>query len=227
MKAKEEQTTTTGGQVETVEATEAERPYKIYINNIYSYIDDLIISEYQNKSQEELKQEKSFFPRLVQYLYNNCIGDILQNKLDYKMQGIKPRYEDIKVIDNIFNIYTELVYKYKFNNRPSITEFCLLTGIARDTIYNWLKGDVDNYILNNTSEDKRRYITSEYADTVKKWQMTTEQSLVDGNGVMEIFLLKSVHGFKDTNNDINIHVDSKPLLSADILPALLGQHSKN
>ena len=213
--------------VEQVEQVETEKPYKIYLNNLYSYIDDLIISEYPNKSQEELKQDKSFFPRLVQYLYNNYIGDILQNKLDYKMQGIKPRYQDIKAIDAIFDSYIELVYKYKNNNRPSITEFCLLTGISKDTVYKWLNGDIDSYILNNINDDRRKYITSEYADAVKKWQLASEQALTDGNGVMEIFLLKSVHGFKDTNNDINIHVDNKPLLSADILPALLGQNGKN
>ena len=132
------------------------------------------------------------------------------------------------MIDNIFNIYLSLVYKYKWNNRPSITEFCLITGINRDTVYNWLKGDIDSYILNNTSDDRRKYITTEYSDTVKKWQMLTEQSLVDGNGEMikEIFLLKSVHGFRDQNSEVTINHVVKQAIDADTLPDLIGINSK-
>ena len=209
---------------EEVTATESEplEPYKVYNNNIDLYVDELILSEYPNKSPEELKQDKAFFPRLVNYVYNSYLGDFFKNKLEYKMQGIKPRYDDIKTIDYIFNIYINLVYRYKFNNRPSITEFSLFTGINKDTLYNWLKGDIDSYILNSVNEDKRRYITSEYSDAVRKWQAACEQSLVDGNGVMEIFLLKSVHGFRDANNDINITVNHQNVVSADVLPDLIG-----
>lgn len=208
------------------ETTEETEPYKIYNNTIYAIVEQLIDSEYTGKTIEELKQDKSFFPYLVNYVYNNYLGDFFKNKIDYKLQGIKPRYDDIKSIDNIFNIYVGLVYKYKFNNRPSITEFSLFTGISRDTIYEWLKGNVDGYILNNTNEDRRRYITSEYADTVKKWQMASEQSLVDGSGVMEIFLLKSVHGFKDTA-PVEINVNHKAIIDADVLPDLIGINGKN
>lgn len=206
---------------------EQESPnYEIYNNTIYAIVEQLIESEYTGKTQEEIKQDKSFFPYLVNYVYNNYLGDFFKNKIDYKLQGIKPRYDDIKAIDNIFNIYVSLVYKYKFNNRPSITEFSLFTGISRDTIYQWLKGDIDGYILNNTNEDRRKYITSEYADTVKKWQMASEQSLVDGSGVMEIFLLKSVHGFKDSA-PVEINVNHKAIIDADVLPDLIGINGKN
>jgi len=218
---KQDQKTATGAPETDVTAVANDDQFKIYNNSIYFYVDDLISRQYDNKSIEELKQDRSFFPCLVNYVYINYLGDLFKNKIEYKMQGIKPRYDDIKTIDSIFNIYLSLVYRYKFNNRPSITEFSLFTGISKDTIYQWLKGDVDSYILNNTSEDKRRYITSEYADTVKRWQMASEQSLVDGNGVMEIFLLKSVHGFKDTA-PVEINVNHKPLIDADNLPDLIG-----
>ena len=199
--------------------------YVIYNNNIYSYVDDLIISEYPDKSQEELKQDRSFFPRMVQYLYNNYLGDLLQNKLEYKLKGIKPVYPDIQQLDSIFDIYMGLIYKYKFNNRPSILEFSLLTGISRDTLYKWLNGDVDRDIIDNCiDDDKRRHITSEYSYTVAKWQTACEQALVDGNGeyVKEIFLLKAKHGYRDNNNDIQITVNHQNIVSADVLPDLIG-----
>ena len=205
--------------------TETAEPYKIYNNNIELYTDELIISEYNSKPTEQLKQDRSFFPRLTQYLYNNYIGDLLQNKLEHKLNNIKPVYPDIKQLACIFDIYISLVYKYKFNNRPSILEFSILTGISRETIYRWLNGEVDNDIINSCiDEDKRRHITSEYSYTVAKWQSICEQSLVDGNGeyVKEIFLLKAKHGYKDNNNDVTITVNHKSIVSADVLPALIG-----
>lgn len=201
--------------------------YIIYNNSIELLTDDFISTNYPNKSQEELKQDKAFFPLLINYIYNNYLGDYFKNKISYKLKGIKPRYDDINTIDHIFDIYIDLIYKYKFNNRPSITEFSLFTGISKDTIYNWLKGDIDSYILNAMDQDKRKYITCEYADAVRKWQGFCERSLTDGNGVMEIFLLKSVHGFRDQNNTITVEHVMKPVIDADNLPDLIGINSKN
>lgn len=203
--------------------------YIIYNNSIECIVEDLITNQFDNKSVEELKHDRSFFPTLVNYVYLNYFGDFFKNKLDYKLQGIKPRYDDIKTIDNIFNIYINLVYKYKWNNRPSITEFALLTGINRNTIMSWLNGDIDNNIINTVDQDKRRYITIDYVSTVQKWVSTCEQSLVDGNGelVKEIFLLKAVHGFRDQNNTITVEHVMKPVIDADNLPDLIGINSKN
>ena len=208
---------------------EQESPdYKIYNNTIYAIVDEYIDLEFSGMSQEELKKDRSFFPSLVQYIYNSYLGDLFKNKLDYKLQGIKPIYNNIKLLDAIFNIYLNLVYKYKWNNRPSILEFSILTGINRNTIHSWLNGDLDSYILQSVSDDKRKYITSEYASTVQKWQAISEQSLVDGNGelVKEIFLLKSVHGFKDSA-PVEITVNHKAIVNADILPDLIGINSKD
>lgn len=213
---------------EMVDDTEKEDHYKIYNNIIYGLVDDFIEREYAGLTNEELKQDKAFFPLLVQYIYNNYLCNVFRNGLDYKLQGIRPVYDDIRTIDNIFNIYIDLVYRYKWNNRPSITEFSIITGISRITIRKWLDGDIDNYILQSVSDDKRKHITSEYAVTVQKWQSICEQSLVDGNGEMikEIFLLKAVHGMRDNNNDIQITVNHKAIVDADTLPDLIGLKSQ-
>ena len=209
-------------------------PYKIYNNNIYVILDDLKNDDqFIGLSDIEIKKDRAFFPRLIQSIYNNYLGDLLQNKLEYKLQGIKPVYPDIEQLDIIFDIYIDLVNKYKWNNRPSILEFCILTGISRDTIYNWINGDIDNnniYInKDDPKQDKRKYITNEYIDTARKWQLVCEQSLVDGNGeyVKEIFLLKAKHGYRDNNNDIQITVNHKQLIDADNLPDLIGINGKN
>lgn len=195
-------------------------PDRIYQNNIYALVDDLKQdNQFKGLTDEEIKNNKSFFPRLVNYIYNSYLGELLQNKLEYKLQGIKPIYPDIKQLDDLFNIYINLVSKYKWNNRPSILEFSILTGIARETFYNWLKGNISNI---GTDKDKRKYITSEYINTVQKWVGICEQSLVDGNGdtIKEIFILKSKYGYREQDKEITININNKPLVSADDLPKL-------
>ena len=192
-------------------------PDVIYQNNIYALVDDLKQdSQFIGLTDEEIKNNRAFFPRLVQYIYNNYIGELLGNK-EYNPSIT---YPNIEQLDYLFNIYIDLVGKYKWNNRPSLLEYSLLTGISRDTIYNWLNGDNDNVIARKREGE---LLTRKRADTVRKWQSYCEQALVDGNGeyVKEIFLLKAKHGYRDNNNDITITVNHKPILSAEELPKLI------
>ena len=205
------------------ESTETMTPDKIYYNNIMSYTDDFILSEYPDKTTEELKQDKAFFPQLINYIYKNCIGDILKNKTIHKINKIKPVY-NINVIDNLFDIYIELVYKYKFNNRPLIVEFSLFTGINRDTFYEWVKGSNNNNVCGVSGD----ITTYNVADTVAKWINTCERALIDGTDtIKDIFILKSKHGYKDNNNDITITVNHKAIVDADNLPDLIGINGNN
>jgi len=201
--------------------TEQERetiaPDVIYQNNILALVDDLKQdAQFIGLTDEELKNNKAFFPRLVQYIYNNYLGDLLGNK-EYNPNLI---YSDLDQLNYIFNIYIDLVNKYKWNNRPSLLEYSLLTGISRETLYRWLNGDNDN---NTERKQGGEVLTRKRSDTVRKWQAVCEQALVDGNGetIKEIFLLKAKHGYRDNNNDITITVNHKPLLSADELPKLI------
>ena len=206
----------------TIKEQEREQvaPSAIYQNNILALVDDLKQdNQFIGLTDEEIKNNKAFFPRLVNYIYNSYLGDLLQNKLEYKLQGIKPIYPDIKQLDDLFNIYINLVSKYKWNNRPSVLEFSILTGISRDTFYNWLNGNISDV---DASKDKRKYITKEYIDTVQKWFTICEQSLVDGSGdtIKEIFILKSKYGYKEQDKEINININNKQLVSAEELPTL-------
>jgi len=192
-------------------------PDVIYKNNIYSLVDDVKQEPlYEGLTDRELKQDKSFFNALVQYIYNNYIGDLLGNK----DRTIKTVYPDIDLLNDLFNIYIDLVIKYKWNNRPTILEFSIFTGVSRDSYYKWLNGDFDNNISTN---DKRKHITSTYTNTVKKWANICESALVDGNGdtIKEIFILKSKYGYREADRDINITVEHKPVISAEELPRLI------
>ena len=192
-------------------------PDVIYKNNIYALVDDVKQEPlYEGLTDRELKQDKSFFSALVQYIYNNYIGELLDNK----DRTTKTVYPDIDILNDLFNIYIDLVIRYKWNNRPTILEFSILTGVSRDSYYKWLKGDFDNNI---SVGDKRKHITSKYTNTVQKWNTICESALVDGSGdtIKELFLLKSKYGYREQDDrQITINLNTKPLVSADELPKL-------
>lgn len=205
------------------ETTETESPYEIYNNTIYAIVDEFIDKNYAGLTENELKENKAFFPLLVKHIYDNYIGDLLKNKTVYKVNKIKPEY-NINNIDLLFDIYIDLVYRYKWNNRPLIIEFSLFTGINRDYFYDWLKGNNNNNICGLSGD----ITTSGISDTVSKWVVTCERALVDGNDtIKDIFILKAKHGYRDNNNDIQITVNHKAIIDADTLPDLIGINSKD
>ena len=211
MKNEQEQNT------QELEQAEKVTPSAIYNNRIYEIIDDIKQEPlYQGLTDRELKQDKSFFSCLVHNIYNQYIGDLLGNK----DRTNKVTYPDIDILNDLFNIYIDLVIKYKWNNRPTILEFSILTGVSRDSYYKWLNGQFDNNISVN---DKRNHITSKYTNTVQKWNTICESALVDGSGdtIKELFLLKAKYGYREADKDINITVEHKQLVSAEELPRLI------
>ena len=200
--------------------SESLTPIAIYQNNIYALVDDLKQdNQFIGLSDEELKNNKAFFPRLIDYLYNNYIGEMLGNK-----RGKVVLY-DINILDDLFKIYIDLVYKYKWNNKPFMVEYSTLVGINNDTIYSWLNGEYKG-ILEAGKED--RDITRERSEIVQKWRSICERELLNGNDtIRDIFILKAKHGYRDNNNDIQITVNHKNIISADDLPALIGLNSNN
>lgn len=98
---------------------------------------------------------------------------------------------NINILNDIWEMYVELVYKY--NQKPIIEEFAILLGINRDTIYSWMKGETRN--------DYCDKLGSSRSDTVKKWQEECRvgryKSAASGN-VGGIFLCKAVDGMVET-----------------------------
>ena len=193
-------------------------PDAIYKNNIYALVDDVKdLEQFKGLSDSELKENKSFFPVLVNYIYNNYIGELLGNK-----HGKQVVYKDIYQLDYLFNIYIELVYKYKWNNRPLIVEFSLFTGINKNTFYNWLNGYNSGLYNKTPIEESDSILTSDRSDIVQKWISVCERGLLDGNDtIKDIFILKAKYNYQEAKSDININVNHKNLISADDLPALI------
>lgn len=170
---------------------------EIYTSKIYELVDDYINTL---PDPEELKTNNGLFTGMLKHIYINYIGHLLGNK-DIKNTVV--HYNDIELLNNLFIIYCQLVYKYKANKRPLILEFSIFTNIARDTFTDWKN--------NNT-----RALTPEYSHTVKSWFDECENALVNGSSVFEIFLLKANYNY----NDVHVAQESKQaaLLQADALP---------
>ena len=192
-------------------------PDAIYKNNIYALVDDVKdLEQFKGLSDSELKENKAFFPTLIDYIYNNYIGDLLGNK-----HGKQIIYRDINQIDYLFYIYIDLVNKYKWNNKPFMVEFSTYTGISRDTIYQWLNG-LEN---NNKGVQESEVLTRERSDIVRKWVDICERALLNGSDastVRDIFILKAKHGYRDNNNVVEVNINHKQVISADELPQLIG-----
>lgn len=148
---------------------------EVYTNAMQYYADEYITT--LNKPDDIYTS--NVFTGLIKYIRRNIKFD-------------KDIYDSIDVLNDIWEMYTELVYKYM--QKPTIEEFSLLIGIHRDTIYSWMNGET------RKSDYSERLGTSR-SDTIKKWQdecrLGRYKSAASGN-VGGIFLCKAVDGMVET-----------------------------
>lgn len=148
---------------------------EVYTNAMQYYADEYIAT--LNKPDDIYTS--NVFTGLIKYIRRN-------------IKFNKDIYESIDVLNDIWEMYTELVYKYM--QKPTIEEFSLLIGIHRDTIYSWMNGET------RKSDYSERLGTSR-SDTIKKWQdecrLGRYKSAASGN-VGGIFLCKAVDGMVET-----------------------------
>ena len=168
-----------------------------YENSIKYFADEYLCS--LRDSEEIYKPNSNQFTGMIKYINKqiNFSRDILA---------------DINILNDIWESYTDLVYKY--NQKPTIEEYCLLINIHRDTLYSWLNGECRN-------TDICYKLSSSRSDTVKKWQeecrLGRYKGAASGNVGM-IFLCKAVDGMVETAPAIVAH--PKQSLSASALPKL-------
>ena len=148
---------------------------EVYTNAMQYYADEYI----KTLNKPEDIYTSNVFTGLIKYIRRN-------------IKFNRDIYESIDVLNDIWEMYTELVYKYM--QKPTIEEFSLLIGIHRDTIYSWMNGET------RKSDYSERLGTSR-SDTIKKWQdecrLGRYKSAAAGN-VGGIFLCKAVDGMVET-----------------------------
>lgn len=99
-------------------------------------------------------------------------------------------YNDITVLDNLFNIYKRLCSKYRV--LPTLYDFSMMINIDPSTITSWINGDY------------RGGPTSPHSKTAKKWKqycagrLASNLSNSKGTDVNKIFIAKAAYGMAET-----------------------------
>lgn len=182
----------------------AENGAEVYENKIKYYVDEYINTL---DDPESINNNPSLFTGMIKYIYKHLFKNNPVNN------------DDISVLDNIFDIYTELCYRY--NKRPTLLNFSLLVGISNDTFNAWKNGEY------RAGEGGA---SSAHSLTVKKWLKECESSLVDGaterNSVGCIFALKANYGYTETPQRIEITGANAPALSQEDIRQIADQARK-
>ena len=181
----------------------ADNGAEVYTDRIFELADDYIST--LRDDEEIYKPNSNQFTGMIKYI----------NRHIHFERSI---LADINILNNIWECYTELVYKY--NQKPTIEEYCILINISRDTMYSWLNGECR---INDICE---KFSTSR-SDTIKKWQeecrLGRYKGAASGNVGM-IFLCKAVDGMAETA-PVQVAV-KQGALSASELPKLGGTAAK-
>ena len=174
--------------------TIADNGVEVYTDRIFELADDYILTL---RDDEELyKPNSNQFTGMIKYINRNIHFD-------------RSILADINILNTIWELYTELVYKY--NQKPTIEEYSILIGISRDTMYSWLNGEC-------RSNDICEKLGTSRSDTVKKWQeecrLGRYKGAASGNVGM-IFLCKAVDGMVETA-PVQVQVRTNALSAAEL-----------
>lgn len=169
---------------------------EIYPNDMYLYAQEY--EESLPHPENLYKLSSSSFTGLIKYINKN-------------MRFNKSIYGDLDLLNNIWETYVDLVYKY--DQKPTIEEFALMMGMSRDTIYTWARGE--------HRDDVSEKLSARRSDTVLNWinecKLGRYKGAAAGN-VGYIFLCKAVDGLVET---APVHIEQpKQVLTAESLPRL-------
>lgn len=179
---------------------------EVYESKIY-----ILCDEYINtlNNTEDIYNNPSLFTGMLKHIYKHLFKPRKNDKVLYNSNSVLDT-SNIELLDNIWNIYTDLCYKY--GKRPTLLNFSLLVGISNDTFTTWRQGDF---------RAEGGGTSSLHCRTVKKWQKECESSLVDGatekNSIGCIFALKANYGYSETPQRVEIVNGQAPeQIAADI-----------
>ena len=193
----------------------AENGAEVYEDKIKYYADEYINTL---DDPESINNNPSLFTGMIKYIYKYLFKPKRNDKVLYNSNSVLDT-GDIELLDNIWNIYTELCYRY--NKRPTLLNFSLLVGIGNDVFNSWIRGEY------RAGENGA---SSPHCQTAKKWKAECESSLVDGaterNSVGCIFALKANYGYTETPQRIEITGASAPALSQEDIRQIADQARK-
>lgn len=186
----------------------------VYENKIYELCDEYINNlDADIKEAESKITKRSTFRGMLKYIYINLFkpkkGENIYNNSIKRNSNLN--YDDIELLNDIWDIYTGLCYKY--NQGPSLLNFSVLTGISSDWLNDVEKGNI------RTGSDGA---SSAHCQSVKKWLEECEAGLYDEAGSGNpgaMFLLKSNYGYSEQPQQIRIIGENAPQQSREEIAA--------
>ena len=176
---------------------------EVYTSNILAFADEFLMDELEEERRPDIYTNNSIFTSMLLYISDNIP---------------KPDYNDIKLLDNIFNIYIRLCTKY--DKLPRLEKFSILININPGTLSDWSSGvlrssiyydskgeyikDFPAWRLNHKEELYTVEPSTAHAETVKKWKNICKNFLVDslqnsrGVDANKIFVAKAAYGMVET-----------------------------
>ena len=193
----------------------AENGAEIYETKIHYFADEYINTL---SDPDGINNNPSLFTGMIKYIYKHLFKPKRNDKVLYNSNSVLDT-GDIELLDNIWNIYTELCYRY--NKRPTLLNFSLLVGIGNDVFNSWIRGEY------RAGENGA---SSPHCQTAKKWKAECESSLVDGaterNSVGCIFALKANYGYTETPQRIETPGANTPAPSQEDIRQIADQARK-
>lgn len=132
---------------------------EVYENDIEFYFKQFFEDRGIDLEHDTVKQTK--FNAAWKYIYNNLFKPDI-NTVRYNNKNSKIDYSDIHVLNNICDIYIDLCFEY--NIMTGQYGFSRLTGISRDTLNSWKRGEYRGNIKGNGDE----ILGLTHSDIVKK-----------------------------------------------------------
>ena len=186
---------------------------EVYQTKIHEIVDQYLFQELEDP--KDIIGNSALFTGLMKYIYINIFKPD-KNTIRYNNANTKLDTKDIDGLNDIWNIYTSLCYRYK--KRPTLLNFSVMTGIDNHTFVTWLDGSYRT----GTSETGRSW-----SATVKSWKSECESTLLDGaienNSIGCIFALKANHGYTEAPQQVIVTGSGTPQLSADDLARLRAE----
>lgn len=139
------------------------------------------ITEIADRYISDLEDKESIYDYTV---FTDMLLSISDNMTPLK------NYNDIVVLDNLFNVYKRLCSKYRV--LPTLYDFSMMINIDPSTITSWINGDY------------RGGPTSPHSKTAKKWKqycagrLASNLSNSKGTDANKIFIAKAAYGMAET-----------------------------
>lgn len=191
-------------------AVETSAGVGVYEHAIWLAADDYIegLEDQYTPLEQVLAQVRTFrgFRGLLNHIYTRLFKPSPNNpkhRTDQYTTMVNSvlDYNDIDLLDAIFDIYVALCAKY--NQLPSVLNYCTMVGLSAATVKTWLTGAVRDYDFSESDEDFRQFsqTSRKHKQVVQRWFDVSEGAMYDNaasGNVGGIFLMKAAFGYRET-----------------------------